>query len=284
MLAAALFRRRSARDSAGTVALASVGLAARSSIFMENRGPGVPCAARVYLNREMRPLWSANSGRSVSQPPTGGTRAPRREAPCAHALSWRAPRLSLSLLLSLPLYTRVPRFPSLVPLFTPPWSNTTVVAYIQPSLFLFSLSPSRFLALFLLFHLARLPCPPCTFSHEQRESPLFSPDGFYRCRRCRFSLARSAMLHSLDSVAKDRGLQSAVTSTSCFFLRQQREGVRSITFDRPYSTIRHPYSLTSRTSENKLDGSTEANGTLRKWTINIGRGWLTFRTFLPALV
>lgn len=67
---------------------ASVGTALGSPIPMENRGQ---CRGDVYLKREMRRLWSANSARSVSQPPTGGTGAPRREAPCAHALSFTPP-------------------------------------------------------------------------------------------------------------------------------------------------------------------------------------------------
>lgn len=67
---------------------ASVGTALRLPIPMESRGR---CRGDVYLMREMRWLWSANSARSVLQPPTGGTGAPRREAPCAHALSFTPP-------------------------------------------------------------------------------------------------------------------------------------------------------------------------------------------------
>lgn len=160
ILAAALFRRRSTRDSAGTVALASVGWAARSSIFMENRRPGA-CAARVYLNREMRPLWSANSGRSVSQPPTGGTRAPRREAPCAHALSY-ALRLCLSLSLSssisAPVHPRPPISFSRSSLYAPVIQHDGGCVYPALPLLPF---------LFVFVTLARslsLPCLPSSLS------------------------------------------------------------------------------------------------------------------------
>lgn len=63
----------------------------------------------------------------------GGTGAPRREAPCAHALSFALPRYTRvspsAILLSLSLFPFLSFSPALAFLLTPPWSATMVVVY-----------------------------------------------------------------------------------------------------------------------------------------------------------
>ena len=221
--------------------MASVGLAARSSIFMENRGPwGTLRRACISeprdattLVREFRPLGFAASDRRDQSAATRG-------ALCTCVKLTRSSSLPLSLSLSLfylspctPAFSALLRsFLSLRPrdptrrwlrISSPPSSFSLCLRHAS-SLSFASLSP-RTPSLSAVHFLPRT---------ERISSVLSRRVGFYRCRcrRC-FSLARSATLRSLDSVAEDRGLRGAVTCTPCFFLRQQREGVRSITFDRP---------------------------------------------------
>lgn len=216
---------------------------------MENRGPGA-CAARVYLNREMRPLWSANSGRSVSQPPTGGTRAPRREAPCAHALSY-ALRLCLSLSLSLFFYL-CPCTPASADLLLsllslrPRDPTRRWLRISSPPSSSFSLCLRHACSLSFSALLPRLPRLFYTFSREQRISSALPMNRILSL----LLFTRSFAIYVPPSIRlwKDRGLRTAVT----LLLSASTKGrVRSITFDRPYSTSRYPYSFP--TGSNKLE-------------------------------
>lgn len=140
-----------AASSRSTTESAGVASAARSSIFMENRGPWGPCAARgITVPRDATTLVREFWFRSLRP-------APRREAPCAHALTHASSSRSISFSLAVALTRPPPWHPpsrslrlSCVSSSTPPWSNTTtVVAYIPPSpRATFSLSSSRSLALF----------------------------------------------------------------------------------------------------------------------------------------
>lgn len=139
-----------------------------------------------------------------------------------------------------------------------------MVAYIQPSLFfLFSLSSSRLLARSLSFSplLPRLPRLLYTFSREQRIS---SAPPMNRILSL-LLFTRSFAMYVPPSIRlwKDRGLRTAVT----LLLSASTKGrVRSITFDRPYSTSRYPYSFP--TGPNKLE-SRRGNRTPKRRTMNV---------------
>lgn len=92
---------RSTRDS--TTESAGV---ARSSIFMENRGPWGPCAARgITVPRDATTLVREFWFRSLRP-------APRREAPCAHALTHASSSRSISFSLALSRSRRGPSTPA----------------------------------------------------------------------------------------------------------------------------------------------------------------------------
>lgn len=92
---------RSTRDS--TTESAGV---ARSSIFMENRGPWGPCAARgITVPGDATTLVREFWFRSLRP-------APRREAPCAHALTHASSSRSISFSLALSRSRRGPSTPA----------------------------------------------------------------------------------------------------------------------------------------------------------------------------
>lgn len=86
-----------AASSRSTTESAGVASAARSSIFMENRGPWGPCAARgITVPRDATTLVREFCFRSLRP-------APRREAPCAHALTHASSSRSISFSLAVAL-------------------------------------------------------------------------------------------------------------------------------------------------------------------------------------
>ena len=119
--------------------------------------------------------------------------------------------------------------------------------------------------------LPRLPRLFYTFSREQRISSALPMNRILSL----LLFTRSFAIYVPPSIRlwKDRGLRTAVT----LLLSASTKGrVRSITFDRPYSTSRYPYSFP--TGSNKLE-SRWGNGTPKKRTTDAYQRACSIRNF-----